>query len=102
MVSLTQMAYYGGQGILIQLESLSVFLKMRMKQYKTDNRVKSYCLMKTNNLRLWSILTFGAIPHVTAFPLANGAWLDIQQHTDLGRGLASFDQFLGLSTDVQW
>ena len=47
------------------------------------------------------ILTFGAIPHLTAFPLANSAWLDVQQGTDLGRGLAGFDQFLGLSADVQ-
>ena len=46
-------------------------------------------------------LTFGAIPHVAALPLANGAWLDVQQGTDLGRGLAGFDQFLGLSADVQ-
>ena len=39
------------------------------------------------------ILTFGAIPHVAAFPLANGAWLDIQQHAYLGRGLAGFKEF---------
>jgi len=31
---------------------------------------------------------------------ANGPRLDVQQGTDLGRGLAGFDEFLGLSAYV--